>query len=123
MEFQESALLALGGHLALREGAHTVLVLRPKFAFKAPGRQELHCGSSSLSAPERAQTYISERVRWHQREDEQLGFRGVFTQFSVFSKGCIPPRAVTYSSLFEMKGFPRTGEFSGKTQKVPGKPG
>lgn len=45
MEFQESALLALGGHLALRDGAHTVLVLRPKFAFKA---QE---GRNSFQAP------------------------------------------------------------------------
>jgi hypothetical protein len=66
MEFQESALLALGGHLALREGAHTVLALRPKFAFKAQeGRNSSLSPLLSLPAPERAQSYIAEMACCH----------------------------------------------------------
>lgn len=52
--------------------------------------------------------------RCHLQEDEECGLLGVFTQFSVSSRGSIPPRASNYSLFPGTKGFPRTGEFSGK---------
>lgn len=117
MEFQESALLTLERSSRPQGRSPRGSCSKAKVCIQGSGRQQLP-SDPCFSAPERAQTYIRDgmlpRSHCHLREDEECGLLGVFTQFSVSSSGDISLRASNYTPFPGRKGFPRTGELSGK---------